>query len=400
MTIIQIGKKLIRSYREVGIKKSIKRCYDRFFRTDEKEWKIPKTEYTGKGDVLFINGCELEHPMRYRVLHQMEQFEQYGMICHEIYIKQISKRNVKRLVADNKCFVIFRCPFQKSVDILIKQIRMEKKKIFFDIDDLVIDTKYTDTIPYVQSLSDKERQLYNNNVNNMKKTLFLTDGCITTTERLCLELHGYVRNVLINRNTASKEMIQLSERVLTKKRKTEKVKIGYFSGSLTHNADIQLILPVLKNVLKRHTEVELHFVGELSIPSELNEWSSQIVVHSFVKWRQLPELISQVDINLCPLQNSIFNEAKSENKWIEAALVKVPTIASKIGAFDCMIQDGKTGILCENLQEWNEKLEILIQNSDLRETIANEAYEKVHNECTTINTGRTVLGYLGLISKY
>ena len=47
----------------------------------------------------------------------------------------------------------------------------------------------------------------------------------------------------------------------------------------------------------------------------------------------LPALISEVDINLAPLVDSIFNRAKSEIKWIEAALVKVPTVASKIGAF-------------------------------------------------------------------
>ena len=63
-------------------------------------------------------------------------------------------------------------------------------------------------------------------------------------------------------------------------------------------------------------------------------------------------LIAEVDINLAPLEQSIFNEAKSENKWVEAALVKVPTVASNVGAFQRMIVSGETGILCDTEDEW------------------------------------------------
>ena len=55
-------------------------------------------------------------------------------------------------------------------------------------------------------------------------------------------------------------------------------------------------------------------------------------------------VIAEMDINLAPLEDTIFNRAKSENKWIEAALVKVVTIASDVGAFHDCIEDGKTGV--------------------------------------------------------
>lgn len=46
----------------------------------------------------------------------------------------------------------------------------------------------------------------------------------------------------------------------------------------------------------------------------------KIIVHPFMDYKKLPELISKMDINLAPLTESIFNEAKSEIKWIEASL--------------------------------------------------------------------------------
>ena len=78
-------------------------------------------------------------------------------------------------------------------------------------------------------------------------------------------------------------------------------------------------------------------MGELSEPDYLIEYSSQIIRKTFIDWRELPEIISNVDINIAPIENTIFNTAKSENKWMEAALVKVPTIASNVGAFKQVI---------------------------------------------------------------
>ena len=71
--------------------------------------------------------------------------------------------------------------------------------------------------------------------------------------------------------------------------------------------------------------------GEIKYLNDLNKYNNQIIKRNFTNWRELPELISNVDINIAPLKDNIFNEAKSENKWIEASLVKVPTIASNIG---------------------------------------------------------------------
>ena len=51
----------------------------------------------------------------------------------------------------------------------------------------------------------------------------------------------------------------------------------------------------------------------------MKPFENQIVTHDYVDWDKLPVLISEVDINLAPLVDSIFNRAKSEIKWIEAA---------------------------------------------------------------------------------
>ena len=88
----------------------------------------------------------------------------------------------------------------------------------------------------------------------MGKTLQLCEGAITTTKRLATELANYVPEVFINRNTASEKMYQLSEDVNKERRDTE-IRLGYFSGSITHNDDFDMIKPCLIKLLKKRNVI-------------------------------------------------------------------------------------------------------------------------------------------------
>ena len=80
-------------------------------------------------------------------------------------------------------------------------------------------------------------------------------------------------------------------------------------------------------------------------------------------------MISNVDINVTLLEKTMFNQAKSENVWVEASLVKVPTIASNIGSFKNSIRHNETGLLCDNVNDWYISLKALIINQELRKYI-------------------------------
>src|SRR5262249_37706389 len=64
---------------------------------------------------------------------------------------------------------------------------------------------------------------------------------------------------------------------------------------------------------------------------------------------------------LAPLEpDSRFNEAKSAIKWLEAALVATPTIASATEPFRDAIEQGMSGFTADDLDEWREALDLLI----------------------------------------
>ena len=353
----------------------------------EKEFQREKSRVYR--DILFISGCneQLPHPHRYRVVHQMEQLEADGYTCDTVYFQELKPWMVRCYGA----FVIFRCPMTDTLREFATMAKQMNKPLWYDVDDLVIDTKYTDQIPFLDRMQPEERQAYDQNVRNMGELLSLCDAAVTTTAALAEELKQYVPEVLINRNCASDEMLLLSEAVLKEKQKkneadgtAKKVRLGYFSGSATHLDDIEMIVPVLKQLLGKNPNLELLIVGILELPVELKLFASQIQMEGFVDYQKLPERIASVDINLAPLTDTIFNRAKSENKWVEAALVQTVTAASNLGAFAEMVQDGEDGVLCRDEAEWLEKLQWLIDDEPARKAIAGRAYGRCSRECVTI----------------
>ncbi|MDB8644139.1 rhamnan synthesis F family protein [Streptococcus australis] len=336
---------------------------------------VPREQY-----ILLIDGVENIIPQctRYRVLNKAEQLRKHGF---EVKVVNLSEFELTQ--AQNAShIIIYRSPISPELLRLCHLAKDYGKPIFFDIDDLVFDTLYTDQLSYTKGLLRHEKENYDANVRNYGYMLENCDGAITSTNQLQKELKKYQSKVLLNRNLASDELISISSQFLKDySHVSDVVKIGYFSGSISHNENFELIKPAIKQLLKKYSNVQLHIVGILDIPKDMKPFENQIVTHDYVDWDKLPVLISEVDINLAPLVDSIFNRAKSEIKWIEAALVKVPTVASKIGAFSDMVIDGETGLLATD-DQWFDKLEALVLSPELRQNLAESAYRAVLENCT------------------
>ena len=336
---------------------------------------VPREQY-----ILLIDGVENIIPQctRYRVLNKAEQLRKHGF---EVMVTNLSDFQLS-MAQNASHIIIYRSPISPELLRLCHMAQDYGKPIFYDIDDLVFDTVYTDQLSYTQGLNSVEKGNYDAGVRNYGYMLENCDGAITSTNQLQEELYKYQSKVLLNRNLASDDLIAISSQYIKDYSQTSDiVKIGYFSGSISHNENFELIKPAIKQLLTKYSNVQLHIVGILDIPQDMKPFENQIVTHDYVDWDKLPALISEVDINLAPLVDSIFNRAKSEIKWIEAALVKVPTVASNIEAFSDAVVDGETGLLATD-EEWFDKLEALVLSPELRQKIADAAYRAVLENCT------------------
>ena len=163
--------------------------------------------------------------------------------------------------------------------------------------------------------------------------------------------------------------------------KTEgKLKLGYY-GTLTHSKDLFLIKNVILK-LKEKYDFDFEVIGGFNASDNVDEnWFNPIELppnnmdfEKFMRW--LPETIDW-DIALVPLENSPFNQCKSELKFIELAVLGLPGVYSDICVYNTVVEDGVDGFLASNEDEWIEKIEMLILDKNLRKTIRQNALNKV-----------------------
>ena len=105
-----------------------------------------------------------------------------------------------------------------------------------------------------------------------------------------------------------------------------------------------------------------------------------------------------MDINLAPLERgNPYCRAKSELKYIEAGILGVPTIASRIDAFEYAIRDGENGLLAGNTEEWTAALEQLITDADLRREMGERARADIYARYTPKARGQELMDILRTI---
>lgn len=173
------------------------------------------------------------------------------------------------------------------------------------------------------------------------------------------------------------------------------VTLAYLSGSATHNLDLATFALPLASVLSRFPGARLLVVGPMTLPTVLSPFadSGQILRHAFVPWPDLPGLLThcRVDISLAPLDTARpFCHAKSEVKFLEAAAVGIPTIASLSAGFAEGVHDGKDCLLAATPADWERCLTDLIRNGDLRRGIGESALASLRERGTVAANAETV----------
>jgi hypothetical protein len=164
------------------------------------------------------------------------------------------------------------------------------------------------------------------------------------------------------------------------------VRIGYATGSMTHQADFAQCAEAVAEVLRTHPETRLVLFGWGEAPAETQvlqvaEFPALAGLEGQIEWRRmvaleaLPDELARFDVSIAPLEvGNPFCEAKSELKFFEAALVDAPTVASPTAAFRQAIRDGETSFLAEGATAWRDTLTRLVEDPELRRRTGRAAF--------------------------
>lgn len=172
------------------------------------------------------------------------------------------------------------------------------------------------------------------------------------------------------------------------KSKTNKNKIVIgWHGSLTHNADLEMVMPTLRQILLENKNVYLEFMGGVSADYvqklfkdfELSLLNRIKIMGGTLAWHNFPYKLMKLkwDIGIAPLIDDKFNRSKSNIKWLEYSMKHIPTVASNVEPYRS-ITEGIDGFLCTTKDDWYNALTKLIKSKTLRTKIG----EKAHKEIT------------------
>jgi glycosyltransferase involved in cell wall biosynthesis len=141
----------------------------------------------------------------------------------------------------------------------------------------------------------------------------------------------------------------------------EKICIGW-SGSSTTIQHFEYAIPVLTKLKEKYgDDIDIKVMGDASYHNELLNikgipWSSDTEV----------AVIDSFDIGIMPLPDEMWTKGKCGLKGLTYMSLEVPTIMSPVGVNTEIIQDGVNGFLAATAEEWLAKIELLIQDKDLR----------------------------------
>lgn len=320
--------------------------------------------------VLFVVGID-GAPLRYRAWLPAEGLRSLG-----VHVDVLHYRNpgVPEAGARADIVVLYRTPATVQILEFISGVRSRGIPVVFDVDDLIFVPALADRSSALGSLSDEESALWFDGVRRYRTTMEHCDAFLGSTPALVRHAGEAGLPGKVFPNGVGRLMGEASDRALAHVRRPGPLRIGYLSGTKTHQADWRMVEPAIAEVLSGEPGAQLWLVGLVEPTDLLHPYRDRIVRRPLVSWWELPGVLRDLDVHLAPLVlDEPFNECKSAIKWLEAALVSTPTVASPTGPFREVIRNGENGFLASTEQDWVRAITTLLVSTDRRTRVGAEA---------------------------
>ncbi len=151
------------------------------------------------------------------------------------------------------------------------------------------------------------------------------------------------------------------------------------SGGTTHN--LYVIWEALERLSEKHPDLHLRLLGadpKLLPPFEHVRWSNAA---RYTQAEMIDEVL-KMDIGLFPLQDV---QACRVRGVLKAAIYMAGgacVVASPVGQTIDLIEHGRTGLLAGTPREWEDALEQLVENPDVRRRLADNGLSAVRAKFT------------------
>lgn len=282
--------------------------------------------------------------------------------------------------------VIFvRVPGFPPVIDLIAEAAQQGLATFYDCDDLIFDAAVfpPPLASYAGSITPADHAAMACGVPLFRHAMSLCAYGIASTPTIRDAMQGVVRSgqVFLHRNALGHPHMQVQGRVARREKAPgDKLVLHYGSGTKAHKAEFTEILePALAEVLARRPgKVEVRLVGDFPAFTRLDPDHPDLrLIRPTWDFETYVAQLAEADIALSVLAPSLLTDAKSEIKWMEAAMFGVPSVVSPTATLSEMIEEGVTGCLAADKDAFVAAILALIDDPARRARIGAAARAQV-----------------------
>lgn len=303
--------------------------------------------------IAVIGDLNLPQCRKYRVEQPSQIWEQLG-VKYDFSSLQDLPRAVRILQQATHVF-LYRTPNCPLLTMYLYEARRLKLPILYDIDDPLFSVSAYETYSNMQNVSDTERSHFIAAAPGYLDAMNMADFVTVSTPLMANHTRLYTsRPVHVRRNFADQETLETAQQILNKSKQsdTDQFCLAFASGSIGHEADFAIIQESVTAFLKEDPHRKLLILGRFDTSLLPRSLEKQIDYKPFVNYREYLSALAAADCNLMPLSNDVFNQCKSGVRLLDAAAVKVPSLVSEVGDLPHLVEDGKTGCIMKENDDW------------------------------------------------
>ena len=153
---------------------------------------------------------------------------------------------------------------------------------------------------------------------------------------------------------------------------TAQICIGW-SGSITTIQHFEFAIPFLEKLKEKYGEKII-----INVIGDKNYFNESLRING-IGWNKSTEIedLCKFDIGIMPLPDDEWANGKCGLKGLQYMALEIPTIMSPVGVNKEIIEDGYNGFLATSIEEWVEKISLLIESPELRKKIGIQGRQTV-----------------------
>lgn len=175
-----------------------------------------------------------------------------------------------------------------------------------------------------------------------------------------------------------------NQETLLEKSKDNFIRIGWV-GSPSTAKYLDIISEPFRKLVSRYPDrLRLVIVGLGPTAHFLPDMNCEhIEIIPWIEPDVVPEVVASFHIGIMPLHNTEWEKGKCGLKALEYMAAGIPVVCSGVGENNYIIRDGSNGFIANTTAEWEDKIELLMNDPKLRLRLGQEGKKTIQERYST-----------------